>query len=109
MTKVTPVLRAINPSWKRSDPDILLPGWEATVRDILGQASGISNESWRPAANRGLPNLGELQVYFIDAARVISGAQNLDELRERRTEFLGRERGAVKEALSVLPDLPLEL
>ncbi|MFI5371669.1 MAG: phenylalanine--tRNA ligase subunit alpha [Candidatus Eisenbacteria bacterium] len=61
------------------------------------------------AAGRGLPNFPDLVTYFSVAAKVLAGATDLRDLNERRTEFLGRERGTIKSLLAVLPQLPLSM
>src|SRR6266850_1491485 len=104
----TPLFRDIDPAWSRRDPTSLVPGFAERIREILEPATAVTNDQMQVASALGFSNFMEIATYFRDAAWVLAGADSVEGLRERRLEFLGRERGAVKQALGALPLLPLE-
>ena len=77
-------------AWEQGpDPEALVPGQGGRVAELEGIAPAHA-------------------VYYARAARGLTGAASLDELQERHTQVLGRERGDLTLRLKEMGSLPLE-
>ena len=79
--------------------------WDSFPDTTLGPDHGARVETLRAESHSGGSGFA---AFFHRAARGLAGSSSLNELRERETLVLGRERGVITRALAALPTLPLE-
>src|SRR5262245_1770816 len=92
MASTTTVLgRSDVPSWKLEDGDAPTPDHEQRLAELHEGSNGPG-----------------FSAFYDSAARGIATAPNLNELQERHTALLGRERGVLTDRLAKLPTVPLE-